>query len=53
MGSEAVLEGFGRVLVGSCEFWWVLVGSVGVLVGSGGSWCSSGEFWWGSSCGFL
>ena len=45
MGSEAVLEGSGRVLVGSCEFWWVLVGSVGVLVGSGGLWWVLVQFW--------
>jgi hypothetical protein len=56
--SGAVLEGSGEVLVGSCEFWWVLVGFLCVLLSYGGFrwgscefWCSSGWFWW-DACGF-
>jgi hypothetical protein len=34
------------LLVGSGEFWWVLVGSGAVMVRSGGVLVGSGEFWW-------
>ena len=46
MVSGAVMEGSGEVRVGSCEFWWVLVGFLWVLVGSGGVLVGSCEFWW-------
>ena len=41
-----VLVCSGGVLVGSGEFWWVLVSSVAVLVCSGVFWRGSGEFYW-------
>ena len=46
MSSGAVWACCGGVLVGSGEFWWVLVRSVAVLVCSGVFWRVSGEFYW-------
>ena len=55
MSSGAVWACCGGVLVGSGEFWWVLVSSVAILVCFGVFWRGSGEFYWDivGSCAVL